>query len=554
MDKKEKKLRIIPLGGMQEIGKNITVFEYQNDIIAVDCGIAFPKEDMPGIDVVIPDFSYLLRNRDKIRGIVLTHGHEDHIGAIPYLLKEIQVPIYGTPLTLGLLQYRLDEHQIPGDEILHPIQAGQKVSFGVFGVEFIHSNHSIADAIMLSITTPLGIVLHTSDFKIDYTPVDDRPVDLRRIAQIGQEGVLLLMADSTNAEQPGYTLSEKMVGEAFAQMFRTAPGRIIVATFASNVHRLQHIINAAVLCGRKIAVFGRSVQNVMAKSIELGYLKVGEGTLIEPQEMSKFPPDRLVLISTGTQGEPMSALTRMAFANHSKVEIGKGDLVLISASVIPGNEKYLFRVIDNLFKRGAEVVYESLGEIHVSGHACVEELKLLHNIVKPRYFIPVHGEYRHLVRHARIAISLGMKEDKIFLLENGEALEISGRKATIKETGLSGDVLVDGLGVGDVGEVVLRDRKHLSQDGIITVVITLDKNSGDILAGPDILSRGFIYMKESETFIQDMRDRVTQVVRKSGQAGVGPLEKASAVKKDLRKYIYERTKRNPMIIPFITEV
>ncbi|MFO7636352.1 MAG: ribonuclease J [Clostridia bacterium] len=554
MSKQTTRLRIIPLGGMQEIGKNITVVEYGDDMIIVDCGIAFPKDDMPGIDIVIPDFSFIEENKEKIRGIVLTHGHEDHIGAVPYLLRSLSVPVYGTALTLGLLQYKLAEHHILSTTKLEVVKQGQHVQFGKISVEFINSNHSIADAAMLAITTPLGIILHTSDFKIDYTPVDDKPIDLKRIAQIGQKGVLLMMADSTNSERNGYTISEKKVGEAFESIFRTAKGRIIVATFASNVHRIQHIINASVMFDKKIVIFGRSMQNVISKSIELGYLTVGEGVVIDPSEMSKYPPDKLVLISTGTQGEPMSALTRMAFANHKKVEIGKGDLVVISASVIPGNEKHLFNVINELFKKGAEVIYESLHEIHVSGHACREELKLLHNIVKPKYFIPAHGEYRHFVKHAQIAREMGMDEENIFIMENGQVLEISGSKAVRAGTVNAGNIMVDGLGVGDVGTVVLRDRKHLAQDGIMTIVVTMEKNSSHILSGPDIISRGFIYMKESEELIQEMKNRIIDVIKRMPDEEYENSEKVSAIKKNLRKFIYDKTKRNPMIIPIITEV
>jgi len=546
-----KSLKVIPLGGLQEIGKNITVFEYMDDIIIVDCGITFPEQDMLGIDIVIPNFTYLVNNKNKIRAIILTHGHEDHIGAVPFLLKQIRldIPIYGTALTLGLLEYKLIDHKIYKKANLNVIKASDKVRIGVFNLQFINSNHSIADAIMVAIKTDIATILHTSDFKIDYNPIDGKPIDLNKISKLGEEGVTLLLADSTNAERKGYTMSESLVKEAFEDIFSKAKGRIIIATFASNVHRLQQIVNAAVKFNRKLAIFGRSMVNVTKKSMELGYLKIDEKIIVANNQLNSIQDNKLVLMTTGSQGEPMSALTRMAFSNHREVKIKEGDLVIISASVIPGNEKALFKVINELFKLGANVIYESLADIHVSGHACKEELKIIHELVKPKYFMPVHGEYRHLKHHANLALNRGMKKKNIFVLENGSVLEISKNKAIVNKKVHSGITLVDGLGIGDVGNAVLRDRKLLSQDGIITIVLTIDRTTNEIIAGPDIMSKGFIYAKHSEQLIENIKNIILDIVNENIKLTEDDIKRM--IKRQLRNYLYEKIKRNPIIIPII---
>lgn len=555
MAKNRKKLKIIPLGGLQEIGKNITVFEYGEDIIVVDCGLAFPEDEMLGIDMVIPDISYLQKNKDKVRGIVLTHGHEDHIGALPYVLKEINVPVYGTKLTLGLLQYKLEEHKMLSDCTLQVIKPRQTIELGAFKVEFIHSTHSIADSVALAIHTPIGVIVHTSDFKIDYTPIEGEPMDLARLAELGRKGVLLLMCDSTNVERDGYTMSERTVGEAFEEIFMNAEGRILVATFASNVHRIQQIINASVKFNRKVAICGRSMVNVANVAMELGYLNVPDGVLIDVDHIDRYSPNEIVIVTTGSQGEPMSALSRIAVSDHRKVEIVEGDLVIISATPIPGNEKLVFRVINELFKKGAEVIYEALADIHVSGHACKEELKLIHKLVKPKFFMPVHGEYRHLKQHANLARSLGMPDENIFIMEIGRVLELTSNSAKANGSVTSGRVLVDGLGVGDVGNIVLRDRKHLSQDGLIVVVITTDKQSGAVIAGPDVISRGFVYVRESEDLIEHVREITKTALSKCDEKSKNDwAAKKSVIKDDLREYLYEQTKRRPMILPIIMEI
>lgn len=551
---KHEKLKIIPLGGVQEIGKNITVFEYGGDIIIVDCGIMFPEDEMLGIDLVIPDFTYLIENSEKIRGIVLTHGHEDHIGAVPYLMREINIPVYGTALTLGLLENKLVEHGILEIVSLNVIKAGNRIPLGCFNIEFINSNHSIADSVALAIRTPVGTVLHTSDFKIDYTPVGDKPMDLQRIAEIGKEGVKILLADSTNVEKEGFTISEKVVGESFEAIFSKAKGRIIVATFASNVHRVQQIINAASKFNRKIVVFGRSMNNVMKKSMELGYLDVEEGIIIQPKEMDNYSANEIVFIVTGSQGEPMSALSRMSCDNHRSAEIKKGDLVIISASAIPGNEKSINRLINDLLKRGAEVIYEAISDIHSSGHACKEELKLVHSLVKPELFMPVHGEYRNLKRHADLAVSIGMNMENIFIMENGKVLEIDENTAKVEQKVKSGQLLVDGLGVGDIGRIVLRDRKHLSEDGLIIVVITMEKSSGEIIAGPDIITRGFVYVKESEQLISEIKNSMAEELGQYDLASLSFNSIKNIIRKKLRELLYRETKRNPMILPVIMEI
>ncbi len=555
MAKSRKKLKIIPLGGLQEIGKNITVFEYDEDIVVVDCGLAFPEDDMLGIDLVIPDISYLTKNKEKIRGIVLTHGHEDHIGGLPYILRDINAPVYGTRLTLGLLELKLEEHGLMSVTKLINVEPGETIQLGAFKVEFIRSTHSIADSVSLALFTPVGIVIHTSDFKIDYTPIEGKPMDLARLAELGNKGVLMLMCDSTNVERSGYTMSERTVGETFEEIFINARSRIIVASFASNVHRVQQIINASYKFNRKVAVVGRSMVNVVKIATELGYLTVPEGIMIDIDQIGRYPSEKVVIITTGSQGEPMSALSRMAASEHRKVEIEPGDLVIISASPIPGNEKPIFKVINELFKKGADVIYESLADVHVSGHACREELKLIHNLVKPKFFMPVHGEYRHLKQHANLANGLGMPMANIFIMETGKVLELSADSAKINGSVSSGRVLVDGLGIGDVGTIVLRDRKLLSQDGLIVVVVTTEKESGQVIAGPDIISRGFVYVRESEDLMENARDIIKKTIAKcDGKNRNDWAAKKGLIKDDLREYLFEKTKRKPMILPIIMEI
>jgi len=547
-------LKIIPLGGVNEIGKNMTVFEYGNDIIVVDCGVSFPEDDMLGVDLVIPDISYLVKNKDKIRGFILTHGHEDHIGALPYVLREINVPVYGTRLTLGLVDIKLKEHGIK-NAAFQIVKANDILKLGAFTVEFIKTSHSIADSVALAIHTPVGVVVHTSDFKIDYTPIDGQVIDLAKFALLGKKGVLALLADSTNVERPGYTMSEKTVGQTFESIFADAPGRIIVATFASNIHRIQQIINAAVKYGRKVCISGRSMANVIAVAMELGYLDVPKKTLIDVDKVDSYPSDKIVIITTGTQGEPMSALTRMAAAEHKKLEIIPGDMVIISATPIPGNEKLVYKVINQLFQRGANVIYESLADVHVSGHACQEELKLIHTLVKPKFFIPVHGEFRHLKQHAMLAESLGMPRENIFLVDIGNVIELTHNSCKVTGTLTAGRVLVDGLGVGDVGNIVLRDRKHLSQDGLIVVVVTISRETGGVIAGPDIISRGFVYVRESEELIEQARQVVKDTLDKCEQQNITDWATLKTnIKDELRNFLYEKTKRNPMILPIIMEI
>ncbi len=555
MSKNKKKLKIIPLGGLGEIGKNITAFEYGEDIVIVDCGLAFPEDEMLGIDLVIPDVTYLTKNRDKVKGIVITHGHEDHIGALPYVLKDINVPVFGTKLALGLVQYKLEEHGMINDVILQTVMQGQTIELGVFKVELIRSTHSIADSVALAIHTPVGVIVHTSDFKIDYTPIEGEPMDLARLAELGKNGVLLLMSDSTNVEREGYTMSERTVGESFEEIFMNAKSRILVATFASNVHRVQQVVNASVKFGRKVAICGRSMINVVKVAMDLGYLNVPEGLIVDIDNIDKYPQERLVIITTGSQGEPMSALSRMAASEHKKVEIVPGDLVIISANPIPGNEKFVSKVINDLFKKGADVIYEALADIHVSGHACQEELKLIQCLVKPKFFMPVHGEYRHLKQHANLAHKLGMPMDRIFIMDIGKVLELTADSAKINGNVTSGKVLVDGLGVGDVGNIVLRDRKHLSQDGLIVVVITLESESGTLVAGPDIISRGFVYVRESEDLMDKVKDVTRAALQKCEEKKKNDwASKKNIIKDTLRDYLYEKTKRKPMILPIIMEV
>lgn len=555
MKNEKAKVRIIPLGGINEIGKNITVIEYKEDIIVIDCGLKFPDEDMFGIDLVIPDISYLLKNKDKIRGIFLTHGHEDHIGALPYVLRQLNVPVYGTKLTLGIVETKLKEHGLLSSTELIRVKPRDVIKLNSVSVEFIKTNHSIADSVAIAIHTPLGVVLHTGDFKIDYTPIDGEPMDFGRFAEIGKRGVLAMMADSTNVEKPGYTMSEKVVGESFARLFSKAKGRIIIATFASNVHRIQQIIDAARLYDRKVAVSGRSMENIVTVATELGYLEFEKDILVSIDQINKYPNEKVVIITTGSQGEPMSALTRMANSEHRKVNIVEGDTVIISATPIPGNEKLVSRVINQLFQKGAEVIYKSLAEIHVSGHACQEELKLMQSLVRPKFFIPVHGEYRHLKQHGELAVALGLPEENILIPENGGVIEVNRNSIRKNGTVNAGQVFVDGLGVGDVGNIVLRDRKHLSQDGILTVVVTLSKENNSIIAGPDIISRGFVYVRESEGLMDEAKDIVRDVLRECEESNITDWASLkSKVRDELRSYLYEKTKRKPMILPIIMEI
>ncbi len=552
---KKSKLKVIPLGGLDQIGKNITVFEYDDNIVILDCGLAFPDEEMFGVDLVIPDITYLQKNRDKIKAIVLTHGHEDHIGALPYVLKEINVPVYGTKLTLGLLENKLKEHGLLRKVKLNTVRQGSIIQIGTFKVEFIRTNHSIADAVAIAFHTPVGIIVHTGDFKVDYTPIEGEMIDLARLGTLGEKGVLALLADSTNVERPGYTMSEKTVGETFNKIFERSNKRILVATFASNIHRIQQIINAAVLYGRKVAVCGRSMLNVLSTSMELGYLNMPENTLIDVDQIDKYNDNQIVIITTGSQGEPMSALTRMAFSDHRKVDIVEGDLVIISAHPIPGNEKLVSRVINELFKKGADVIYETLADVHVSGHACQEELKLIHRLIKPKYFIPVHGEYRHLKQHARLAADLGLAKENIFVMDNGEVLELSENTAQITGSVEAGQVLVDGLGVGDVGNIVLRDRKHLAEDGLIVVIATLTGDKASVLMSIDVISRGFVYVREAEVLMDQVKNVAKNAVENCQEKSIRDWATIkSKIKNDLNIYLYGRTKRKPMILPVIIEV
>ncbi|KNF09878.1 ribonuclease J1 [Gottschalkia purinilytica] len=554
MSKKQPKLKIIPLGGLYEIGKNITVIEYNDEIIVIDCGLIFPEDEMLGIDVVIPDITYLLKNREKVKAIVLTHGHEDHVGALPYVLKKLNVPIYGTKLTLGLIENKLKEHDINNVK-LNVVKPSQTIKTGVFTLEFIRTSHSIPDSVAIAINTPVGTILHTGDFKIDYTPINGEVMDFHKLAELGKKGVLVLLADSTNVERPGYTMSEKTVGDTFNDIFLTAKQRIIVATFASNIHRVQQIINSAVLFNRKVAVSGRSMVNVVNVATELGYLSIPEGTLIDINDIKKYPDNKIVVITTGSQGEPMSALARIASSDHKKMDLMPGDLVIISATPIPGNEKTVAKVINQLFKKGANVIYEALADVHVSGHACQEELKLMHSLLKPKFFIPVHGEYRHLKQHSKLAQELGMPKENIFVAENGSIIEFTKDKGSITGTVPAGNILVDGLGVGDVGNIVLRDRKHLSEDGLIVVVVTISKEDGSVVAGPDIVSRGFVYVRESEDLMEEAKKVVRNVLiecEKNHITDWATLK--SSIRDALRNFLCEKIKRNPMILPIIMEV
>ncbi len=556
MASKKPKLKVISLGGLQEIGKNMTVFEYNDDIIIVDCGLAFPKDDMLGIDLVIPDISYLIKNMDRIRGIVLTHGHEDHIGALPYILKEINVPVFGTLLTLALLENKLKEHGLNKLVTLHTVVPGETVKLGQFKVEFIHTNHSIADAVALAITTPVGVIVHTGDFKVDYTPIDGGVMDLHRFAELGKEGVLLLLSDSTNAQRRGFTMSESSVGGVFDDIFsETTKNRIMVATFSSNIHRIQQIVNSAYKYGRKVAIIGRSMVNAVKTSIELEYLNMPNNTLIDISEIKNYSDDKLVIITTGSQGETMSALSRIASNDHKQVSVKPGDKIIISASSIPGNEKNISNVINELMKKGADVVYEGIAEIHVSGHARQEELKLMLSLIKPKYFMPVHGEYIHLLSHKDLAMSLGIQKENIFIMNIGDVLEVSKKDARINGSVPAGQVLVDGLGVGDVGNIVLRDRRNLSENGLMIVVVAIDSASGSIVSGPDIISRGFVYVRESEDLMEEAKKVINEALLKcelnhiSGWSGI-----KNTIKDTLKNFLWQKMKRNPMILPIIMEV
>ena len=558
MPKKEKgKIRIIPLGGLNEIGKNLTVVEYADDIIVIDCGLGFPDEDMLGIDLVIPDITYLEANKDKIRGIVLTHGHEDHIGAIPYVLRQINPPIYGTKLTLGIIENKLQEHHLPNTPNLNCVSAGETIRLGAFTVEFIHVNHSIADACCLAIGTPLGTLIHTGDFKLDITPIDGDMMNITRLGELGKKGVLLLMCESTNAERPGFTPSEKEVGKSLEFIFTQNPDkRLVIATFSSNVHRVQQIIDISARHGRKVAVTGRSMLNILGAAIELGYMNVPDGVLVDINEIKRFKPEELTLITTGSQGEPMSALYRMAFADPSQITLGHNDLVVLSSSAIPGNEKLVGRIINELSKNGVSVLHDALVPVHASGHACREELKLMQALTRPKYFMPVHGEYRHLAANRELAREMGIEDRNIFISDIGKVLEIDRKGAKFAGTVASGKVLVDGYGVGDVGNIVLRDRRHLAQDGLIVVVASVDADARLLLSGPDVVSRGFVYVRESEELMDEVRQIAAQAINRclTKDELVDRIELKTCVKDDLSKYLYAKTKRKPMVLPVIMNV
>ena len=554
MRTKKSKVKLIPLGGLGEIGKNITAIEYENEIIVIDCGLSFPDNEMYGIDLVIPDISYLLENREKVKGIFITHGHEDHIGALPYILKEINVPVYATKFTLSLIESKLIEFNMVSSCSLNEITLKEPIKTEHFACEFIRTCHSIADSCSLAITTPQGVIFHTGDFKIDYTPVDGEVIDLQRISEIGKRRVLLLMADSTNATREGFTISETIIGQNLTRLFRNAKGRVIVATFSSNVHRVQQVINSSITYGRKVAFSGRSMEKISQIAMDLGYLKVPKNTIIKLDDIHKYPDNKVTIITTGSQGEPMSALSRIASGNHKKIALKEKDYIIISASPIPGNTKLITKLIDVLISKGAEVIYDAMEEVHVSGHACREELKLIHSLIKPKYFVPVHGEYRHLKEHAELAKSLGMDEKNIFLLDNGDVLELTGKKAVKTKSVHTGTVYVDGSGVGDVGNIVLRDRKVLSQDGILTAVLAIDKEEKEIISGPDIISRGFVYVKDSNDLLNEATDLIKREVEYCLDNDILDWYSIkSKIKSSLGQFLYTKTKRKPMIIPVIVE-
>ena len=552
---KKSNLKIIALGGLDEIGKNITIFEYDDEIVIVDCGLEFPEDDMLGVDLVIPDVTYLIKNKEKIKGMVITHGHEDHIGAIPYILKQVNMPIFATKLTARLIEHKLEEHHLKEAVKLNVVNQGETVNFGKIKVEFIRSSHSIPDAVMLAIHTPVGTVVHTGDFKVDYTPIDGQVMDFGRLAELGNKGVLALLADSTNSERKGYTMSEKSIGPVFDKLFEGCKKRIVVATFASNVHRVQQIVNSAVKFGRKIAVSGRSMINMIEAARELNYIQAPDDIFIDIDLIKNYTEEQLVIMTTGSQGETMSALTRMANGEHKKVTITGNDLVIISANPIPGNEKSVSKVIDQLMKIGAEVVYSALADVHVSGHACQEEQKLILSLLKPKYFLPVHGEYRQLMAHKDTAIEVGIPKDNIFITVNGRILELNEKEAKFTGTVPAGRVMVDGLGVGDVGNIVLRDRQHLSQDGLIVIVMSMDNQTGEIVSGPDVISRGFVYVRESENLMEEVKSFIKEEIDELENRHVRDWSTIkSTLKDELRDYIFDRTKRNPMILPIIMEV
>ncbi|MGD9568525.1 MAG: ribonuclease J [Sedimentibacter sp.] len=551
---KKHKLKVIPLGGLGEIGKNMTVIEYGTNIMVVDCGMSFPEDEMLGIDIVIPDISYLIKNQDKIKGICLTHGHEDHIGSLPYVLKKIKVPIYGTRLTLGLVENKLLEHKIEDAE-LNVVEAGSTINLGCFKVTFIRNNHSIPDAVSFAIDTPLGMVVHTGDFKIDYTPINEEVMDLGKFAELGRKGVLLAMSDSTNVERAGFTESEKTIGHKFMEIFKNCESRIIVASFASNIHRLQQVINAAVSNDRKVAVSGKSMVNAVKVAHDLGYLHYPEGAVIHVNELKSLKDNEVVIMTTGSQGEPMSALTRMANNDHKKIQIKAGDLVIISATPIPGNEKTVSRVINMLYEKGANVLYDAMTQVHVSGHARKEELKLMLTLLRPKFFMPVHGEYRHLMQHSKLAHELGVPEENTVIAKNGDVIEVTSKSIEKNGTVTSGNILVDGLGVGDVGNIVLRDRKLLAENGLIIVVLATEKGTGKVLSGPEIVSRGFIYVRENIDLIEESKVVIRKALAKCEDTNVREWNNIKMMIKDaLSSFIYEKIRRNPMILPIIVEV
>ena len=550
----EEKVRIIPLGGLGEIGKNITAIECDNEIVIIDCGVAFPDEEMYGVDLIIPDITYLKNNVEKIKGIFLTHGHEDHIGALPYVLKEINVPIYGTKLTIGIVKTKLEEHNILAEAKLNNVEPGNMISFKKLKVEFIRNTHSIADSCSLAIFTPVGIILHTGDFKIDYTPIDGEKMDLQRISNLGKEGVALLMADSTNVERQGHSLSEKSIGLTLDRIIGKAKGRVIVATFASNIHRMQQIADASFKNNRKVIFNGRSMENISKVAMELGYLHIPNSEVMSIDDLKNYENDKITLITTGSQGEPMASLARIAFSNHRKITIEPNDTFIISASPIPGNDKLISRVINQLFRKGADVIYEDLEDVHVSGHAYQEELKLIHTLVNPKYFMPVHGEYRHLKHHGDLAENLGVKKNNIFILETGDVLELTKDNCRKDGRVRTGAIFVDGLGVGDVGNIVLRDRRHLAQDGMLTIVVAIERDTLSIVSGPDVITRGFVYVKESEELINKVKELSVNELEKCLSMGVIEWYVLKGnIKKTVENYIYETTKRRPTIIPIIME-
>lgn len=552
----KKPLKIIPLGGLGEIGKNITLYEYDGDMLLVDCGMSFPDEETPGIDIVIPDFTFILENKDKIKGMVVTHGHEDHIGAIPYLLRNFNVPIYATRLTVGLIECKLKEHRLLEGSHLNVVNPSQTVSLGKFSVEFIHVNHSIPDAVGFAITCGAGTVVQTGDFKIDTTPIDDQVIDIGRFAELGKRGVLALLSDSTNAERQGFTPSERIVGDSFSNLFAKAGShRIIVATFSSNIHRIQQIIDEAVKLGRKIAVSGRSMINVVTVGSELGYLKIPDGVLIDVGDIKKYKEEQIVVITTGSQGEPLSALHRIAFGDHKQIEVVSGDMFIISANPIPGNEKLVDKVVNELIKRGANVVYEKMYDVHVSGHACSEELKLMMSIIKPKFFIPVHGEQKHLYKHSLLAYTMGIPRENVLVANNGNVIELTNAEIKCTDTVQAGRVLVDGLGVGDVGSIVLRDRKHLAEDGIIIVTVAVDGITREVVSGPEVLSRGFVFVKESEELMTELNETVCNILENCYISRIRDWNTVKTrIKDGVFRFLYSRTHRSPMVLPVIMEV